>query len=48
MNPSRDSFDRAVLIGKGSSLPMGAKGKPPSLIAAKILQIVREGDVQLV
>ena len=36
--------EAAVLIGKGFSLRMGAKGKPPSLIAPKSLRIVRDGE----
>ena len=33
--------EAAVLIERGYSLRMGAKGKPPSLIAPKSLRIVR-------
>lgn len=36
--------EAAVLIAKGYSLWMGAKGKRPSLIAPKSLRIVRESD----
>lgn len=37
--------EAAALIERGFSLRMGAKGKPPSLIAPKSLRIVREGEV---
>jgi|GEM_PF-914103 len=37
--------EAAVLIGKGFSLRMGVKGKPPSLIAPKSLRIVRDGEL---
>lgn len=36
--------EAAVLTGKGFSLRMGAKGKPPSLIAPKSLRLVRDGE----
>jgi hypothetical protein len=36
--------EAAVQIRKGFSLRMGAKGKPPSLIAPKSLRIVRDGE----
>lgn len=39
--------EAASLVGRGFSLRMGAKGKPPSLIAPKSLRIVREGAVQV-
>lgn len=39
--------EAASLVSRGFSLRMGAKGKPPSLIAPKSLRIVREDDVSL-
>ncbi|WP_372841256.1 hypothetical protein [Phaeovulum sp.] len=40
--------EAAVLVERGFSLRMGAKGKPPSLIAPKSLRIVRDGETALV
>ncbi|MFN6925019.1 MAG: hypothetical protein ACK4P8_05155 [Tabrizicola sp.] len=37
--------EAAALVERGFSLRMGAKGKPPSLIAPKSLRIVRQDDV---
>jgi len=37
--------EAAALIARGFSLRMEAKGKPPSLIAAKSLRIVREDEM---
>ena len=39
--------EAAALVSRGFSLRMGAKGKPPSLIAPKSLRIVRESDVSV-
>jgi hypothetical protein len=45
---NRATLDEAAsLVSRGFSLRMGAKGKPPSLIAPKSLRIVREDDVSL-
>lgn len=37
--------EAATLIERGFSLRMGAKGKPPSLIAPKSLRILRDGEM---
>ena len=43
-NNVRALDEAAVLIGRGFSLRMGAKGKPPSLIVPKSLRIVRQDE----